>query len=98
MIGGSRRRGPLPRARSEERRVGEEGRSRWAPDHLKKKKENLSSFDLTRTAIIEPRCLKDCIYRSRAIPCLETKLLLVCVSIITVNLQQSVECMMTKKT
>src|SRR5258708_15491959 len=24
--------------RSEERRVGEEGRSRWAPDHLKKKK------------------------------------------------------------
>src|SRR2546426_4622865 len=25
--------------RSEERRVGEEGRSRWAPDHLKKKKE-----------------------------------------------------------
>src|SRR2546430_17333871 len=26
--------------RSEERRVGEEGRSRWAPDHLKKKKED----------------------------------------------------------
>src|SRR5256885_16483422 len=25
--------------RSEERRVGEEGRSRWAPYHLKKKKE-----------------------------------------------------------
>src|SRR2546430_15674207 len=25
--------------RSEERRVGEEGRSRWGPDHLKKKKE-----------------------------------------------------------
>src|SRR2546430_15045688 len=25
--------------RSEERRGGEEGRSRWAPDHLKKKKE-----------------------------------------------------------
>src|SRR2546422_10137192 len=25
--------------RSGERRVGEEGRSRWAPDHLKKKKE-----------------------------------------------------------
>src|SRR3712207_9093217 len=25
-------------ARSEERRVGKEGRSRWAPDHLKKKK------------------------------------------------------------
>src|SRR2546428_12194995 len=25
--------------RSEERRVGEEGRSRWSPDHLKKKKE-----------------------------------------------------------
>src|SRR5256886_17143458 len=27
--------------RSEERRVGEEGRSRWAPYHLKKKKERL---------------------------------------------------------
>src|SRR3989475_13327858 len=26
------------RSRSEERRVGEEGRSRWAADHLKKKK------------------------------------------------------------
>src|SRR5256885_11565809 len=26
--------------RSEERRVGEEGRSRWAPDHLKKKKKS----------------------------------------------------------
>src|SRR2546430_15323844 len=26
------------RSRSEERRVGEEGRSRWAPYHLKKKK------------------------------------------------------------
>src|SRR2546430_8061818 len=26
-------------ARSEERRVGEEGRSRWAPYHLKKKKK-----------------------------------------------------------
>src|SRR5256885_7221790 len=26
--------------RSEERRVGEEGRSRWAPHHLKKKKIN----------------------------------------------------------
>src|SRR5256885_8195845 len=26
-------------SRSEERRVGEEGRSRWAPDHLKKKKK-----------------------------------------------------------
>src|SRR2546430_8475136 len=26
--------------RSGERRVGEEGRSRWAPDHLKKKKES----------------------------------------------------------
>src|SRR5256885_15298756 len=30
---------PLPRrARSEERRVGKEGRSRWSPYHLKKKK------------------------------------------------------------
>src|SRR2546421_2464439 len=28
---------PLRLHRSEERRVGEEGRSRWAPDHLKKK-------------------------------------------------------------
>src|SRR5256886_16664645 len=28
-------------ARSEERRVGEEGRSRWAPDHLKKKKDGI---------------------------------------------------------
>src|SRR5256885_11104447 len=27
--------------RSEERRVGEEGRSRWSPDHLKKKKTNI---------------------------------------------------------
>src|SRR2546430_17142408 len=27
-----------PRERSEERRVGEEGRSRWSADHLKKKK------------------------------------------------------------
>src|SRR2546430_13878159 len=26
--------------RSEERRVGEEGRSRWSPHHLKKKKKN----------------------------------------------------------
>src|SRR3989338_11587972 len=29
---------PLLPARSEERRVGEEGRSRWSPYHLKKKK------------------------------------------------------------
>src|SRR2546430_12915901 len=28
-----------PTERSEERRVGEEGRSRWAADHLKKKKK-----------------------------------------------------------
>src|SRR5256886_15459432 len=35
-----RRRKRAPSARSGERRVGEEGRSRWAPDHLKKKKEN----------------------------------------------------------
>src|SRR5256885_5631369 len=34
-----RRRGHLPHHRSEERRVGEEGRSRWAPYHLKKKKK-----------------------------------------------------------
>src|SRR2546425_13129053 len=31
---------PRRRKGSEERRGGEEGRSRWAPDHLKKKKEN----------------------------------------------------------
>src|SRR2546426_12635615 len=36
--GGARGRGG-DRTRSEERRVGEEGRSRWAPDHLKKKKK-----------------------------------------------------------
>src|SRR2546422_10980483 len=30
--------GGAPKLRSEERRVGEEGRSRWSPDHLKKKK------------------------------------------------------------
>src|SRR5256886_12477380 len=38
----SRRRRPwsrTPRKRSEERRVGEEGRSRWSPYHLKKKKK-----------------------------------------------------------
>src|SRR2546427_4207544 len=29
---------PAPDSRSEERRVGKEGRSRWAPYHLKKKK------------------------------------------------------------
>src|SRR2546423_15458534 len=29
---------PKQEVRSEERRVGEECRSRWAPDHLKKKK------------------------------------------------------------
>src|SRR5258708_23275386 len=29
-----------PNTRSEERRVGEEGRSRWAPYHLKKKRKN----------------------------------------------------------
>src|SRR2546430_17464539 len=28
-------------SRSEERRVGEECRSRWSPDHLKKKKKNI---------------------------------------------------------
>src|SRR2546430_15260318 len=32
--------GEMASERSEERRVGEEGRSRWSPDHLKKKKEN----------------------------------------------------------
>src|SRR5260221_2079955 len=32
---------PPARLRSEERRVGKEGRSRWGPDHLKKKKKRL---------------------------------------------------------
>src|SRR3989449_11598122 len=30
---------PTPSPRTEERRVGEEGRSRWGADHLKKKKK-----------------------------------------------------------
>src|SRR5256885_12593875 len=35
---------PLPpcRLRSEERRVGKECRSRWSPDHLKKKRERVN--------------------------------------------------------
>src|SRR2546430_13084140 len=32
---------------SEERRVGEEGRFRWAPDHLKKKKNTLKEISAT---------------------------------------------------
>src|SRR5260221_14305433 len=32
---------PGPAQRSEERRVGEEGRSRWGPYHLKKKKKDI---------------------------------------------------------
>src|SRR2546422_9922418 len=35
----ARRRDSRRRGRSEERRVGKEGRSRWAPDALKKKRE-----------------------------------------------------------
>src|ERR1019366_8926961 len=31
---------PAAYQRSEERRVGKEGRSRWSPDHLKKNKES----------------------------------------------------------
>src|SRR2546429_5288753 len=31
--------GAVAGSRSEERRVGKEGRSRWSPDHLKKKEE-----------------------------------------------------------
>src|SRR5256885_16399582 len=38
-LGGANLRRFLQRLRSEERRVGEECRSRWAPYHLKKKKE-----------------------------------------------------------
>src|SRR5260370_38488868 len=34
----------LKRGRSEEGRVGEEGRSRWWPDHLKKKKRTIGSM------------------------------------------------------
>src|SRR2546429_9104812 len=34
--------------RSEERRVGEEGRFRWSPDHLKKKKKNKDMQQRTR--------------------------------------------------
>src|SRR5256886_6326066 len=33
-------------SRSEERRVGEECRSRWSPDHLKKKKKNIMACQL----------------------------------------------------
>src|SRR5256885_15008671 len=40
--------GGLRQRRSEERRVGEEGRTRWAPDHLKKKKKNKRSERCTR--------------------------------------------------
>src|SRR3989454_9769416 len=36
---------PARETRSEERRVGEEGRSRWAPDPLKKKKERAGVAD-----------------------------------------------------
>src|SRR5260370_34234509 len=35
-------------SRSGERRVGEEGRSRWAPDHLKKKKKKVEHTDMRR--------------------------------------------------
>src|SRR2546427_13004237 len=37
--------GPIAPRRSEERRVGEEGRSRWAPDSLKKKKRRKEMRD-----------------------------------------------------
>src|SRR5256885_16404819 len=46
---GEGRRTEQPRARSGERRVGKEGRSRWSPCHLKKK--SYSSYWL--------RCLSD---------------------------------------
>src|SRR3712207_9506912 len=35
--------------RSEERRVGEGGRSRWSPDHLKKKKADIQSLAIYNT-------------------------------------------------
>src|SRR5258708_37385884 len=38
-------------ARSEERRGGEEGRSRWSPYHLKKKREESSAVDRRRYGI-----------------------------------------------
>src|SRR6202040_4451195 len=37
-------------ARSEKRRVGEEGRSRWSPDHLKKKKTSTETEPLHAAA------------------------------------------------
>src|SRR5256886_11853927 len=39
-------RGVSLRRRSEERRVGEEGRTRWWPDHLKKKKKKMDEARL----------------------------------------------------
>src|SRR2546430_15387775 len=41
--------------RSEKRRVGEEGRSWWAPDHLKKKKKQLD-VELYPRAILHQPC------------------------------------------
>src|SRR5437588_10517597 len=44
---GGRRRG-LGRARSEERRVGKECRSRWAPEHSKKKRKGSALTEWTQ--------------------------------------------------
>src|SRR6266705_6142703 len=41
-----------PGRRSEERRVGKECRSRWSPDHLKKKKKKMSKHEHTCLHII----------------------------------------------
>src|SRR5262245_66345497 len=40
-------------ARSEERRVGKECRSRWSPNHLKKKREMINE-QLTRSETVQP--------------------------------------------
>src|SRR3989449_11014246 len=42
--------------RSGERRVGEEGRSRWAPDHLKKKKRDIEVGELNVKNYISSGC------------------------------------------
>src|SRR6202000_3502868 len=38
--------------RSEERRVGEEGRSRWSPDHLKKQKKMKAQTGGDHTSVL----------------------------------------------
>src|SRR5256885_14192383 len=45
--------------RSEERRVGEEGRSRGAPDHLKKKKRNSNVFRYIKNYMMLRKIIND---------------------------------------